>query len=117
MNTNVQPIRTVEDLVRDLADAQYQQAAIGERIAMLKAQLADQIGVGGNIQVGDATISVREPSRRFNPTKAQALLAPEVLELCKTDGYDNAKLKSFLSPVLLEQCMDAGTGSPIVSLR
>lgn len=118
MSIQPTPIRTVEQLARDLIDLQAQTAALTERANQIKAQIADQVAVGQTVHLdGGVAITVREPNRRFNPDKAVKLLAPEVLELCRPDGYDPKKLKSFLSPVLLEQVMDAGTGAAIVSVK
>lgn len=112
--------QTVAQLAADLIAAQDDASQIAERIATIKAQIAAQVEVGTSVtleEAGGLTVSVREPSRRFNAKKAAALLTPEVLELCRPDGYDAAKLKSFLSPVLLEQVMDPGTGNPIVTVK
>lgn len=119
-NSNVRPIRSVEDLAKDLLDTQAAAAVLNERVAHLKGLIADQLGVGNSVTLDDAgglTVSVRGPSRSFSAAKAEQLLAPEVLELCRADGYDAKKLKAFLSPLLLEQCMETGTGAPIVSVR
>lgn len=118
MTTQPTPTRSAELLARDLIDVQEQIAALGERAMNLKAQLAEAIGVGNSLDLPNGVaVTVREPNRRFNADRAAQLLAPEVLELCKADGYDVKKLKSFLSPVLLEQVMEASAGAPIVSVR
>lgn len=115
----IQPIElhSVERLARDLVDIQEEVAALNERAAHLKAQIAEKVGVGAIDLPNGVAVTVREPNRRFNAERAAQLLAPEVLELCKSEGYDTKKLKSFLSPVLLEQVMEAGTGAPIVSVK
>jgi len=90
-----------------------------EQLATEQAAIKEQLrglDVGKHVTSYGIAVTVSAPSRRFNPSAAKELLAPEVLELCKSDGYDAKKLKSFLSPVLLEQCMDAGSGDPVVRI-
>lgn len=117
MNAQPQPIRTVDQLVQDLLDVQEQSAQLADRASSLKAQIAELVGVGGEAQVGDVKVTVREPNRRFNIDKAVKLLTPEQVELATVAKPDPTKVKQFLPPVLLEQCMDAGTGDAVVSVR
>lgn len=116
-NTQPTPIRTVDQLVGDLVEAQAAMAALADHANTLKAQIADRVGVGGEHKYGDVTVTVREPNRRFNLDKAVAMLTPEQLTMASTTIPDAKKVRSFLPPVLLEQCMDAGTGAPVVTVR
>ncbi len=113
---NVTPLRTPTDLVSEIVDLSDQIAHLTERLAARKRELGDAVGIGSH-KIAGVDVSVREPNRRFNAARAAELLAPEVLELCRNEGYDPKKLRGFLAPVLLEQCMDAGTGAPVVSVR
>lgn len=117
MNAQPQPIRTVDQLVQDLLDVQEQSAQLADRASSLKAQIAEQLGVGGEAQVGDVKVTVREPNRRFNVQAAAKMLTAEQVALATTETLDPSKVKQFLPPVLLEQCMDAGTGAPIVAVK
>lgn len=117
MNANPQPIRTVDQLVSDYLDVQEQIVQLNDRASNIKAQLVDLVGVGSEAQVGEVKVSVREPSRRFNLDKAVGMLTPEQVELATVAKPDPGKVKQFLPPVLLDQCMDAGTGAPVVTVR
>lgn len=114
-DNNIAQLRTNEQLVADLTDLLFQADEVDARIKTIKSQLAQRIGVGNSLDVNGVTVSVREPNRRFNAQRAAELVTPEVLELAKE--VSPTKLKQFLSPVLLDTCMDAGTGAPIVSVR
>lgn len=105
----------IEQLVHDLLDAQEIAAETAERIAGIKAQIADVVGVGCAVEVGGVTATVRAPSRRFNATRAWALLTPE--QQAVSVSPDAKKIKAQLAPVLVEECMDEGAGSPVVSVK
>lgn len=115
IDNNVTPLRSNQQLVEDLTDLQYQASVIESRMRDVKTQLVDRIGVGNSIDVNGVKVSVREPNRRFNAERAAELVTPEVLELAKE--ISPTKLRQFLAPVLLDQCMEAGTGAPIVSVK
>lgn len=111
----VTPLRSPEQLVGELVDLQDQVAALDERMKAIRSQLVEHIGVGNNLDVNGVKVSVREPSRRFNLARAQELVTPEVLELAKE--VSPAALKKFLSPILLDQCMEPSNGAPVVTVR
>lgn len=110
------PIRGIDDLVAEYHQLADQVLALQERQAAVRGQLR-QLGLGEHRTSNGHKVTVRMPNRRFNAVAAARLLAPEVLELCKAEPtYDTKKLKSFLSPVLLDQCMDAGVGDYVVTV-
>lgn len=78
-------------------------------------QLRD-LGPGKHPTGSGLVVTVSPPSRRFNAARAEQMLSPQQLELCHHDGYDAKKIKQFLPPVLLDQCMDPGTGSAMVKV-
>lgn len=112
---SVQPLRSVEQLLAEYLDLQDQASQINERMAGIKAQIGDQVGVGGSLDINGVQVSVREPSRRFNLERAKDFLTDDQLALSLS--VDATKVKKFLSPVLLEQCMEAGTGASVVTIR
>lgn len=110
------PLRDLDRLAAAWLDITDQIDALTAQRDVVKAQLRD-LGLGEHVAANGTVVTVTAPSRRFNARTAQALLPAEVLELCRADGYDAKKLKEYLSPVLLERCMDAGTGDPIVRVK
>lgn len=90
------------------ADIQTEQDTIKARIRAL--------GVGQHTAPSGVPVKIAKPNRRFNLDTATKLLAPEVLEQCRAEGFDATKVKRFLSPELLDMCMDPGTGDPRVSI-
>jgi hypothetical protein len=62
-------------------------------------------------------VSVTQPNRSFNLTRAVDMLNDEQRTLARADGYDAKKVKQFLPPTLLEACMDPGSGELRVSIK
>lgn len=111
----VQPLRSVEQLVVEYLDLQDQAARLADRLAGIKAQIGDQVGVDNSLDVNGVQVSVRAPSRSFNLARAVELLTEEQKQLCQS--LDAKKVKAQLPPVLTEQCMDPGRGNPVVTIR
>lgn len=109
------PLHDVDQLVGDLLEVQDQIADLQARATHIKGQLADRVGTGNSAQVGEVTVAVREPNRKFVLERAWTMLTPEQQALCVS--RDAALVKKQLPEVLLEQCYDAGTGGPIVTVR
>ena len=113
-----QPLHAVPTLTDDvhryltLKDAK---ATIDTELAAIKARLATTVGTGNTTDVGDVTVSVRPPNRRFNPTKALELLDEATVDACRK--VDAALVKKHLTPLQLDECMDEGTGDPIVEVK
>jgi len=84
-------------------------SAIKERFRVL--------GKGTHESPSGVVVTVTAPNRSFNLPKATEMLSAEQLALCKQDGYDPKKVRRFLSPALLEMCMDPGTGELRVSVK
>lgn len=118
MTTNpVTPLHTVDGIVGELVEVLERIEQLTERATHLKARLAEDIGVGNETTVGDLTIAVRGPSRRFNVDKAAALLTEEQRQVCTVTSLDPKKVKAQLPPVLLDEAMEPGTGKPIVTVK
>lgn len=109
------PLHDLDTLVSRYLDLKTEAEEIASQMEHVKEQLRT-LGVGQHATASGVTVTVQAPARRFNAKTAEQILPAEVLELCKADGYDPKKLKNFLSPVLLDQCMDSGTGAPVVKV-
>lgn len=113
--TNAQPLHDLDHLVGRYLDLKHEAEEISSQMEHVKDQLRAH-GIGQHATTSGVTVTVQAPARRFNAKTAAGLLPAETLAQCGADDYDPKKLKSYLSPVLLEQCMDAGTGAPIVKV-
>lgn len=60
-------------------------------------------------------VTVTPPPRTFNGTKAWSMLTPEQQALCVSP--DPKKVKAQLPAVLVEECMEEGTGEPRVLVK
>lgn len=80
----------------------------------LKQLLRSRLHAGTYTMNGDDVIAIR-PNRRFNIDAGVALLPEQLREACRADGYDPKKVKEYLAPALLEQCM-IEVGQPKVVL-
>jgi hypothetical protein len=81
----------------------------------IKARLRS-LGIGVHHTSSGVPFKIAKPNRRFNLDRATQLLPAETLEQCRTDGFDPSKVKRFLSPELLDMCMDDTDGDPRVSV-
>lgn len=104
-----------DDTRRYLDLAEVIEVATSEMSA-IKARLR-VLGTGAHESPSGVQVTVTAPNRSFSLTKAVALLNEEQLLLCKADGYDGKKVKSLLPPVLLDLCMEAGSGDARVSVK
>lgn len=92
-----------------------------ERIEQLEADRADvkarlaKLDVGSYPTASGVTVTVSLPSRRFNLGRAWTLLTEEQHSLCASP--DPKKVKAQLPEVLLDECMDAGTGAKVVRIK
>jgi hypothetical protein len=110
------PIEAVDRDVRRLLElAQAAETIVSESNA-IKARLR-ALGNGEHPTPCGATVTVTPPNRTFNLDRAVTMLNDEQRDLAKPDGYDAKKVKQFLPPTLLEQCMDPGTGDLRVSVK
>lgn len=91
-------------------------AEVNDEMTAIKRRFRD-LGDGAHKAPCGVAVTVTPPNRSFNLTKAVALLNDHQRELCKTDGYDPKKVKGMLPPVVLEVCMDPGTGDARVSVK
>lgn len=104
-----------ETVVARITELQEQAELIDIEIRKAKADLAANLDLGTH-KVGDVKVTVSAPSRRFNVERAAAMLSDEQKAVCIVTALDSKKVKEQLPPVLLEQCMDPGTGNPIVRI-
>lgn len=82
--------------------------------ARIKTRLA-AFGPGQHVATGGVVVTVGAPPRRFNRDRAWAFLTEDQKDVCTSP--DDKKIKAQLAPVLLEECMDAGTGAARVTIR
>jgi len=106
------PLHTIDQLVDTYLDLADQVAQLTAQQAHIKDQLRD-LGIGQH-KASHATVAVRPPNRYLNVDKAWNMLTPAQQALCTSP--DGKKVRSQLPSVLLEQCMEAGKGDPIVSV-
>jgi hypothetical protein len=92
-----------------LSEVQAEMGAIKARFRAL--------GNGAHKAPCGVAVTVTPPNRSFNLTKAVALLNEEQRALCKADGYDPKKVKGMLPPVVLDVCMEPGSGDARVSVK
>lgn len=110
MNANTE---TITKTVQRITELQDHAAQIDDELRALKAELATLLPVGTHAAAG-VKVTVSNPSRRFNLDRALTMLTPEQRTLAV--GPDLRKVKAYLPPVLLEQCMDPGTGAIVVKI-
>lgn len=108
-----QPIRDVDQLVDLYLDIKDKITQLTSQADTIKAQLRG-LGVGEHATTSGIKVVVREPNRYLNVERAWAMLTPDQQALCMSP--DPRKVRSQLPSVLLEQCMDAGKGDPIVTV-
>jgi hypothetical protein len=113
--TPVPTVGNVTDDVHRLLTLKDARQTIDHEIASIKARLADTIGTGQTVEVGDVTVTVRPPNRRFNADRAVTLLDDETRDRCL--ALDAKLVKRHLTALQLDECMDDGTGDPIVDVK
>lgn len=91
-----------------IAEAQMDKAAVN-------AQIVEELGIGSH-SVAGVVVSVKNANRSFNLDRALTFLTEEQRALVMSTNPDAAKVKQFLSPVLLDAAMDAGTGNATVTV-
>lgn len=100
-------VRAYVDLTEKIEELNSERANI---IARLRALEPGKHGTSFGV-----TVSVSEPSRRFNTTKAWAMLTPEQQAVCTSP--DAKKIKDQLPPVIVDTLMEAGTGDRVVKVQ
>lgn len=107
------PLHDVDQLVDTYLDIADRIKQLTDQQNHIKDQLRD-LGVGEHQTSGGVPIVVREPNRKFNLDRAWLMLTHQQQQLCTSP--DAGKVKKQLPGVLLDQCMDPGTGATIVSV-
>jgi len=110
------PPAAMDNDVRRYLELDEAAKEIAAEQAGIKARLR-ALGTGEHVAPCGVVVAVTPPNRTFDLGTAVKLLAPEVLEHCKADGFDPAKVKRFLPPALLDVAMLPGKGEPRVSIR
>lgn len=110
-----QPIRNLDDDVNDYLNLTEQLVSLTAQRDAIKARLASR-GPGEHTTTnGQITVSVTAPPRKFNLTKAWSMLTEDQKDVCTSP--DAAKVKKQLPGILVDDCMDEGTGAPRVSIK
>lgn len=104
----------LDDLVSRYVDLQAQIADLTDALEGVKSQLRD-LGPGEHRTSNGAAVVVSPPPRRFNLTAAWSLLTEE--QRAVAVAPDPKKVKAQLPEVLIDQCMDPGTGAARVSVK
>lgn len=99
--------------VARIVELAEQTERINAEIDELRRQLVQHLDLGTH-QIAGVKVTVSAPSRRFNLDRALGMLNDEQKAL--VNAVDTKKVKSFLPPVLLEECMDPGVGGPVVRI-
>lgn len=112
--TDPQPIASLDDDVNAYLDLTERMEELESQRATIRARLA-QRGPGTHTTTTGTKVTVTAPNRRFNRAKALTMLTPEQQQTCM--ALDDKLIKAQLPPVLLEGCMDEGTGAPRVTVK
>lgn len=110
-------IETTTDLDRDAAlylDLAERIEHLTAQRDAIKARLAG-LDPGSYPTQAGVTVTVSPPSRRFNIERAWMMLTAEQRNLCSSP--DAKKVKAQLSEVLVDTCMDEGTGAKVVRIK
>jgi hypothetical protein len=110
----VQQLRSLDDDVAAYLEITEQMEQLGAQLASVRHRLADR-GVGTHETSSGVKVTVSAPSRRFNADKAWGMLTAEQQALCVSP--DAAKMKKQLAGVLVDECMEPGTGTPRVLVK
>lgn len=102
------------DLITRLYDVHTRMADLAEQERDLKARLRTQLRPG-EYTVDQKKALTITPTRRFDPTLAERVLPPDLLDLCRVSKVDSAAAKQVLPPALYAQC-SADVGEPAVRL-
>lgn len=118
MTTNPQdptPIRSLDDDVAIYLDLAERIDQLEQQRKAVAARIAETAGPGQHTTTAGTRVTVSPPNRRFNTDRGWAMLTDDQRALCVSP--DAKKIREQLPPVLAEQCMDAGTGTPRVTIR
>jgi hypothetical protein len=107
-------LRSLDDDVLAYLEVTDQMEQLGAQLSAIRHRLADR-GVGTHETAHGVKVIVSAPSRRFNTEKAWEMLTAAQQKLCVSP--DSSKIKGQLPPVLAEQCMEPGKGTPRVTVR
>lgn len=109
-----QPIASLDYDVAAYLDLTEQMEDLENQRATIRARLATR-GVGTHTTTSGITVAVTAPSRRFNLERAWTMLTDDQKDVCTSP--DAGKVKKQLSQVLVDTCMEPGTGNPRVSVK
>lgn len=112
--TDPQPIASLDDDVNAYLDLTERMEELESQRATIRARLA-QRGTGTHTTTTGIKVTVTAPNRRFNLDRAWAMLTEDQKDVCTS--ADPKKVKAQLPEVLLESCMDEGTGAPRVTIK
>lgn len=112
--TAAQPIQTLDDDVADYLDLTERIEQLESQRNAIKARLAHR-GEGDHTTTSGVVVSVTPPNRRFNLDRAWSLLTEDQKAVCTSP--DPAKVKRQLSGVLVDECMEPGTGAVRVVVK
>lgn len=99
-------------LVQRLAKLQAQSDEIAGEIESLKTELRDRLDIGDYTLDGRPAVRITQ-TRRLDVDKAAGMLPVELRELARSTSYDVRKLREYLAPAFIAECM-VETGNPSV---
>jgi hypothetical protein len=111
---NVKELRSLDDDVATYLEVSERWRQLGAELAAVRHRLADR-GIGTHKTSSGIKVTVSSPNRRFNADKAWEMLTPAQRKLCVSP--DSSKIRQQLPPVLAEECMEPGTGTPRVVVK
>lgn len=87
---------------------------ISDEVAAIKDRMS-KLG-HGEYAVGEGSVVVAPPNKRFDPELADTVLRrvdPNLVATCSTSHIDSSIAKRVLSPALYEQCQSTPAGAKV----
>jgi len=106
-----QKVKRLSDEGHDLTE---RRDALDERIAQVKAELADLVPPGTFDEGG---LEVRRPSRSFSDEKAKRMLPSDLYRALLANKVDRRRAKEVLPKELYDALMEPGSGSKAVVFK
>lgn len=96
---------TLAPLAKRLANVLAAKSDLEQEEKDIKAAIRAAVPGPDTYAAGDVTLSV-SLNRRFSPARAEAVLPPQLLDLCRETVVTSAAAKAALPPVVYMSCME-----------